>query len=488
MSNGPKSERLELPPEAEPARDFIEAMFAKFTKEIDELKAEVADLRSQLAAKKTTSRNSSKPSGSEHPHAKPARRKPSGKKKKQGGQQGHKRTIREPIPTEQCDYVVPCTPDSCRGCGGQLQPSSLDALRHQVWELPPIKPVVTEYQLQRGHCSRCGITTCGDLPAGVPSGQCGPRLAAFTGLLMGHFRQSKRRAAMFLGDLLNIPCSPAWTVKIQNLVSNAIEAPYQELRDELGSQKQLFVDESPTKEKREKAWLWVAVASMFTVFGIFGNRKRESLKAFIGDYQGIILNCDRAKMYFDGKQLQWCWAHLKRDIQKLIDSPDRQVKRLGDDLIRQQKLLFQHWRRYRSGEIKWSTFQKEVRPIRKEFDALLLRGVFSGNKNLVGICDELYTRRQHLWTFTHVEGVEPTNNPAERALRPAVIYRKLSFGTQSPAGSRYLERILTVSETCRQQGRNAYQFLIEAMEASYDSRTAPSLVPQQARCQNHNRT
>ena len=265
MSTGPKSERLELPPEAEPARDFIEAIFAKFTKEIDELKAEVADLKKQLANKKTTSRNSSKPPSSEHPHAKRARRKPDGKTKKQGGQKGHKRTIREPIPTAQCDHVVPCNPDSCRGCGGELQPSTLDAIRHQVWELPPIKPIVTEYQRHRGHCSRCGITTCGELPAGVPSGQCGPRLAAFTGLLMGHFRQSKRRAAMFLGDLLNIPCCPAWTVKIQNLVSQAIKEPYQELRGELDSQKQLFVDESPTKEKREKAWLWVAVASTLGV-------------------------------------------------------------------------------------------------------------------------------------------------------------------------------------------------------------------------------
>ena len=143
---------------------------------------------------------------------------------------------------------------------------------------------------------------------------------------------------MFLGDLLNIPCCPAWTVKIQNLVSQAIKEPYQELRGELDSQKQLFVDESPTQEKREKAWLWVAVASTFTVFGIFANRKRESLKALVGNYQEVILNCDRAKMYFDGKQLQWCWAHLKRDIQKMIDSPDRQVKRLGDDLAREQKL------------------------------------------------------------------------------------------------------------------------------------------------------
>jgi len=478
MSSKAQPDRLELPPEAEPAREFIEAIVGKFTKRIAELEAKVADLERQLAAKKTTSRNSSKPSGSEHPHAKPARPKSSGKKK-QGGQEGHKRTVRKPIPTEQCDHVVPCIPEACRGCGGELQPSTEDALRHQVWELPPIKPIVTEYQLHRGRCNRCGITTCGALPEGVPSGQCGPRLAAFTGLLMGHFRQSKRRAAMFLGDLLNIPCSPAWTVKIQNLVSDAIAKPYQELQQELESQKQLFVDESPTKEKREKAWLWVAVASMFTVFGIFGNRKRESLKALVGNYRGIILNCDRAKMYYDGEKLQWCWAHLKRDIQKLIDSPDRQVERLGDDLMRQQKLLFQHWRRYRDGEIKWRTFQKAARPVQNEFDALLLRGVYSGNTSLTGICNELYDRRQHLWTFTRVEGIEPTNNSAERALRPAVIYRKLSFGTQSAAGSRYLERILTVSETCRQQGRSAYQFLIEAMEASFASQRPPSLIPQE---------
>ena len=122
------------------------------------------------------------------------------------------------------------------------------------------------------------------------------RLAAFTGLLMGHFRQSKRRASSFLSDLLNIPCSPAWTVKIQNLVSDALFEPYCQLQTELATQSQLYVDESPTKQHKAKAWLWVAVAPMFAVFGIFANSSRESLVALIGDYSKIILNCDRAKM------------------------------------------------------------------------------------------------------------------------------------------------------------------------------------------------
>ncbi|MFG0261816.1 MAG: transposase [Novipirellula sp. JB048] len=339
--------RIELPPEAEPARDFIEALVARYEKRIDELEKQVKSLTDQV--QKLTPRNSSLPPSTEHPHAKPKRKSVPGKKRKQGGQKGHKRHLRELIPSEQCTTVTPCQPIGCRRCGGDVQPDATPPQRHQVWDLPEIKPIVNEYQLFRGHCPCCGITTMAELPAGVPNGQCGPRLAAFTGLLMGHFRQSKRRASSFLGDLLNIPCSPAWTVKIQNLVSDAVAVPYQELRSQLAEQEQLYVDESPTKEKRQKAWLWVAVAPMFAVFGIFADRSRQSLLALVGDYQGIILNCDRAKMYLDGKRLQWCWAHLKRDFQKLIDSSDGTVKRMGHDLMRERKALFKYWRQYKAG-------------------------------------------------------------------------------------------------------------------------------------------
>lgn len=469
-----------IPPELEaemtPAvKAFVLVLLAR----IDELEKQVETLTEQL--QKLTPRNSSLPPSSEHPHAKPPRKAGGGKKRKQGGQKGHKRHLRELVPTEDCTSVTECHPAECRRCGGELEPDASLPKRHQVWDLPPIEPIVDEYQLFRGHCGCCGITTRAELPEGVPTGQCGPRLAAFTGLLMGHFRQSKRRASSFLGDLLNIPCSPAWTVKIQKLVSQAVAAPYEELRCELTSQTQLFVDESPTKENREKAWLWVAVAETFAVFGIFANRKRESLVSLVGDYRGIILNCDRAKMYLDGKKLQWCWAHLKRDFQKLIDSPDGQVKRMGHELMRQHRKLFELWRRYKAGKIKWRTFQRSVVPIRKKMGHLLLRGALGKNAKLRGFCDELHARQEHLWTFTRVEGIEPTNNTAERALRPAVIYRKLSFGTQSAAGSRYLERMLSISETCRLQNRNAYQYLIEAMEAKFAGHAAPSLLPGEPR-------
>jgi transposase len=473
MSLPQSSNRLVIPPEIEaemtPAvKAFVEAL-------IDHYEARISELDSQV--KRLTPQNSSLPPSTQHPHAKPKRAKRDGEKKKRGGQTGHKKHQRELIPPEECDDVVPLLPDSCRRCGKPLAGKDSEPIRHQIWELPVIKPIVTEFQQHRLFCPCCGITTCASLPEGVPRGQSGPRLVAFTALLMGHFRQSKRRASLFLQDLLKMPCCPSLTVKMQNQASAAIKVPYEQLKDELGTQGQLFMDESPTKQANKKAWLWTAVAPLFAVFAIFSSRKGDALPKLLGASFSGIINCDRAKMYWQAKRLQWCWAHLKRDIQALIDHPDKQVQRLGHDLMRQVKLMFQHWRRYKAGKTSWETFRRHMSPVRKEINALLLRGAFSGNKRLIGMCNELYKHRDWLWTFVDVKGIEPTNNTAERALRPAVIYRKLSFGTQSESGSRFIERMLTVSETCRLQNRSPYEYLIEAVTAYFSNKTPPSLLP-----------
>jgi transposase len=294
---------------------------------------------------------------------------------------------------------------------------------------------------------------------------------------MGHFRQSKRRAAFFLQDFLGMPCCPALTVKMQNQVAAALEQPYEGLKQALANEKQLNMDESPTKQGNQKAWLWTAVAAKFAVFAIFSSRKATALPKLLGDAFTGVINCDRAKMYWRAERLQWCWAHLKRDFQALIDHQDPQVRRLGHDLMRQVRLMFDTWWRYKLKKIAWDQFQREMTPIRAEVNRLLLRGVFSGNARLVGMCSELYDHRDWLWTFADVQGVEPTNNTAERALRPAVIYRKLSFGTQSASGSRFVERMLTVSETCRLQGRSIFGYLTAAVEAHFNRQAAPSLLP-----------
>jgi transposase len=438
------------------------------------LLAEIERLKTQVA--KLTPQNSSLPPSSQHPHARPPRKKGKNKRKR-GGQQGHPRHERTLLPTEQCNEVVDLFPNFCRRCATLLQGQDGEPLRHQVWELPKIEPHVTEFRQHRLTCPCCGETTCAVLPVGVPQGQSGPRLVAFTGLLMGHFRQSKRRAALFLQDLLGFPCSPSLTVKMQNQVGAALEAPYEELKEQLSCQPQLNMDETPTKQANQKAWLWTAVALRFAVFAIFATRKATALSELVGDAFSGIINCDRAKMYWQAKRLQWCWAHLQRDIQALIDHHDPQVKRLGYDLMRQVKAMFIHWKRYKAGKIRWNTFRTCMDPVRYEVNSLLLRGRYSGNRRLKGMCDELWRHREWLWMFVDVEGIEPTNNTAERALRPAVIYRKLSFGTQSEAGSRFIERMLTVCETCRLQQRSIFNYLVAAVEAHYMGTAAPSLAP-----------
>ena len=181
-------------------------------------------------------------------------------------------------------------------------------------------------------------------------------------------------------------------------------------------------------------------------------------------------------MYWRAKRLQWCWSHLSRDIQALVEHHDNRVKRLGFDLKRQVGIMFSIWHRCKSGEISWETFQAEMQPVRDTVNHLLLRGRCSGNTRLKGMCKELYEHRDWLWTFADIQGIEPTNNTAERALRPAVIYRKLSFGTQSEAGSRFIERMLTISETCRLQKRSIYQWLCDAVDASLKGQSAPCIL------------
>jgi transposase len=437
------------------------------------LLAKIAELEARL---NKTPRNSSLPPSSEHPHAKPAPQKEKSGNKP-GGQRGHSKHERSLIPVEQCQQVVSIKPQACRRCGEPLTGSDREPWRHQVWEIPEIKPLVTEYQLHRLTCPGCSTSTRGQLPPGVPQSQAGPRLVALTALLMGCFKQSKRRVALFLEQVLNQPCSTGWVVKLQNQATAALTPACEELAAQLPSEPVLGIDESPTKEGRVKSWLWTFVASTYTLFALRTTRAATVLQELLTDTFAGVVNCDRAKMYWNLGRPQWCWAHLKRDFQALIDHPDHQVKRLGHDLMRPTRELFRHWARCRDGTITRAGMLRLMGPIRKEIDGLLLRGVFSGNPKLIGMCDQLHKHHDWLWTFLDVQGVEPTNNASERALRPAVIWRKLSFGTQSARGSRFVETILTVVETCHRQSRHSLEYLTAAMQAHFAGQPPPSLLP-----------
>lgn len=419
------------------------------------LLARIDDLEAKL---NKTSKNSSKPPSASHPHAKPEPPAKKKSKRKRGAQPGHDKFQRELVPTEDCAEMISCKPPACRGCGKKLKGSDASPLRRQVHDII-IKPIVTEYQLHRLTC-RCGTSTCGQLPCDVV-GETGPMLATVLVLLTSWLRTSRRKAALFSTDVCKVPCSVGHVSQLEARAAAALKDNYEELATALPEQSNLSIDETPFKRGGAKTWLWTFVASSFTVFVVRPSRKAVVLCEAIGaDFAGAI-NCDRARMYFQFAKLQWCWAHLKRDFQALIDSNDNQVKRLGQDLMRETTRLFAEYAKCRDGTITHETLKRNLRPVRRKVESLLLRGFGTGAH---GTCKQLHDHRDNLWTFLADPNVEPTNNSAERSLRHGVIWRKLSFGTQSERGDRYVETMLTIIETCRQQKRSVVEFVKQAIQ------------------------
>jgi transposase len=300
-------------------------------------------------------------------------------------------------------------------------------------------------------------------------GRTGPTLAGLLVLMTSWFRTSRRKAALFASDVCGVPCSAGHVSELEAKATAALRPVYEELAAALPEQAQLNIDETPFKRGRVKTWLWTFVAGSFTVFVLQPTRKAIVLTSVIGDNYTGAIHCDRAKMYWRYPRLQWCWAHVKRDFQALIDSPDQQLKRLGRDLMRETKLLFAEVARCRDGTITRETLQRNLSPVRRTVEALLLRGYGTAAH---GMCKELYAHKQHLWTFLSDPEVEPTNNAGERSLRHGVIWRKLSFGTQSERGDRFVETLLTIIETCRQQNHNVLQFVTHALQ----TKTPPILT------------
>lgn len=471
-------EGMTIPPELEaemtPAvRAFVRLLLDR----VAALESEVAELKAELAAARSrrekTPENSSKPPSTQHPHAKPKRKKPKTSGKKRGAQKGHPKHQRALVPSGACDEVVPLRPTACRRCGEALRGDDPEPLRHQVWELPEIRPTITEYQRYRLTCSCCGTATTAALPDGVPTGQSGPRLVAFVSLLMAFYRQSKRRTAWFVNTMFGIPCSAGLTVKHQNLATAALASCYDELVADLPQAAVANMDETASKQAGQKSWLWVAVTGAFTVFAVRLTRAACVVRGLLGDDYSGTIGCDRYASY-NSYRRQFCWAHLKRDFQRMIDVGGASQP-IGQRLMDVVEQLFHHWHRYRGGILAREAMRQEIEALKYPVWAALEDGMRCRQRETTGACTHLFDHFDHLWTFLDHDGVEPTNNAAERALRHAVIWRKLSFGTQSEKGSRFVETMLTIIETCRQQDRSVLAFVTEAVTAKFASHPAPSL-------------
>ena len=448
----------------------VVALLTSQAKRITDLEALVANLQARLGL---NSSNSSKPPSSDGPHVKPAPpRVPSGKRP--GGQPGHtrhERTRREPT------QVIDLKPCSCGRCGSVLAGDDPDPVRRQVVELPPVRPVVTEYRMHTLTCPQCGTATAAEAPP-ESAREYGPSLQASLSLLSVGYRLSKRSVQTLASDLLGLEISTGQICALERETAKALEPVVVEAREYV-QERPVNVDETSWKQGKEKAWLWVAVTQWVTVFSIALSRCRGSFDDLIGPSYRWVVTSDRYSVY-GGRppsQRQVCWAHLQRDFQAMIDRGG-EAKGIGEDLQVLGEELLRQWKRVREGTATREAFQAETLSwLKGEVVETLWRGFACGCAKTEGTCGELLKVEAALWTFATSSGVEPTNNAAERALRHAVCWRKTSHGTASAGGSRYVERMLTVVGSCRQQERGVLAFLTDCVRAERQGSARPSLLP-----------
>ena len=368
-------------------------------------------------------------------------------------------------------------PRQCKHCGAPLAGEAPSPRRHQVMELPKIAPQVTEYQLHAVKCTQCGSVTAAQLPPQVPPGAFGPRLEATVTVCTGVYHLSRRTAQGLMQDVFGVTMSLGSISACERAVSDRVAAPVAQCHRYAQQQSVAHVDETGWREARRKAWLWVMVTGLVTVFKVHISRGQEAARELLGNFRGI-LTSDRWSAYniHDPDRRQLCWAHLKRAFSAFADYAG-DAGRIGHRLINITDLMFQWWHRVRDGTLSREAFRQQMGPLSRQVEALLRQGTACGQKKVQGTCKNILKLQPALWTFVERDDVEPTNNAAERAIRPAVLWRKGCFGTHSAEGSRFAERMMTVAATLKQQRRNVVDYITEACHASLQDRALPSLLP-----------
>lgn len=428
------------------------------------------------------SSNSSKPPSSDplNQKKKYPPKKPSGRSR--GGQFGHQKHERTLLATEKAKLVMELKPPACERCGRKLSGEDPAPRRHQIVDLPVIEPVFEEYRLHTLECQEraCGHFTEARLPERVSSIGFGPGVDAMVGQVAGMMRVSKRATAATMLGVFGVPMSLGAVIDAQQRLSKAIETPCAEALAYTQQQVIKNADETSWKEGTNSAYIWVCVTSMVVAFVIQTSRAAAAAGALLGAVAGI-LGTDRYAGYawWPAALRQVCWAHLIRDFRAIAErGPSSAV--LGQALLAEAERLFTWWSRLRAGDLPRKTFQVYMEPVRKRVEALLLEGTTNPHAKTAGTCRKMWAIREAFWTFVSVEGVEPTNNAAEQALRFGVLWRKMCYGTKSLAGSQFVARVLTVQATLRKQNRNVHAFLRAACEAHRAGETPPSLLPDAA--------
>jgi transposase len=439
------------------------------------------------------SRTSSRPPSADPPKSRARRRaearakakelmRKEGERRAQGGQPGHRGAGRELKPSDQMDEIVDHYPQACGGCGrefgeDQRRPSHRFG-RHQVAELPPISVVFGEHRTHQLRCRCCRARTSAPVPEEIAFSPFGPRLQAALVTLTAAYRVSRRGVVELARDLFGVSLSTGAADAICQRASDALAGPHLHLQDQVLAAPAAHVDETGWRTRGEGRALWTATTPVAVFLQIAEHCNREQFDALIGPYPGIVVS-DRWNGYshLDPARRQVCWSHLQRDFRRHADGLGDQ-KPFGERGLALTDQVFAAWRAYRTEHHDRDRLQAEIAEVQTQLRALLEEASAKKARNRWHrrFANNLLKVWPALWTFAIIDGVEPTNNPAERSLRAPVIHRKVSLGTQSEDGERFAERALSAAGTCRLQHRSLFTYLSDLITAHNRGDPFPALA------------
>jgi len=447
-----------------------DAYIKQLEEENARLKKRIEELERLLGM---NSRNSSKPPSSDPPGMSVVL--PKRRRKKRGARNGHQPHLRELLPQELVKKHFHLKPEVCTCGSTNLEKTSEEPLRHQIVDIPPIEPQVTEYVQYIYRCKDCGELIYQPLPDEVKRKHFGSGTLSIVGILTGVLNTSKRKALALMNEVFSVPMSLGGLSNCEAQLADVLQQPYNETAEHVRCQDVAHADETGwPRGNKQKGWLWAFCCATAAFFMVHANRSQQAARKLIGGFSGKLVS-DRYNAYNFYKLIrQICWAHLKRDF-KAISEAKGAIGKIGEELHGLAKKILKLRKRVRDGTLQWETFQRRMPELQQRVESLLKAGAnFDGKMG--GKSRNILKHKKYLWTFVQDQRVEPTNNFAERIVRQGVLWRKSSFGTQSERGARYVERILTVCATCRLQGRSVIEYLREACSCHLSGIPAPSLM------------
>lgn len=457
-----------------------QATIGRLEQENERLKGRERELEMRVGQDSSTS---SKPPSSDPPWDREARRKARNERKakkrskKRGAKKGHPGTHRRAVAASEVEQVQEHRPEHCEQCGERFDAEAArPAWRHQLVELMQVEARIVEHRGYEGVCGHCGHAQASARPEWlVRTGSFGPRLRALMAMLVASYRLSRRQVQRLLRQVWGIRISLGAVSENEARVSKPLAPVYQDAHQQAVQSARAHADETTWLSHDELAWLWTMVTPELVIYRIDARRTTEAAQRILGSFVGL-LSTDRFSSYnyYDANKRQFCWSHIAREVEQLLKHvpEESRLLRKMKGLIEQ---MFLRHHRIRDGTIPWR--RGWHKPIRKHFDDCLEKGRVSEHEPVRRLCASLSKNPDALWRFASFKDAEPTNNAAERALRHAVLWRKTSHGTRSQRGARFVERMLTVLETLRVQGRDAWSYLTRVMHASVHRMALPSLHP-----------